>query len=371
MILISGLITLLLVLAIGVVAAPLLSRVLRHRAAHSRTGPRFITALRPDFGQFSIPRATTQTFNLLISSMVVFGLMLVGWATGAGIMRAVWLLSGSAQAAPGTLLGLPPALAACGAGCGLTWLVILTQLVRAIGGVLAIAAAAGMAGALLGFIFGIPRPVSASETPPAAAGGIVPAAGASTGAAKRAWALSTNLTQVSDWLTKIIVGVGLVEAHKVFGAFTAISNTAALWLFGMRHGSPTLIGACILGSTVFGFLFAYLYTQLIIARLIAATDSDLDPRTGAAEAKLHDMNSWSESLVPRISRSRLTPDTIPSPSQAQIGAALALNAVSFEDLLNRSDLTEDTVRSWARARAVLNDYPGAARGYTYVLGMPT
>jgi len=43
------------------------------------------------------------------------------------------------------------------------------QVLRAIGGVLLICLTSGLAGALLGFLFGLPRPMTAAEAPPAAA----------------------------------------------------------------------------------------------------------------------------------------------------------------------------------------------------------
>src|SRR5262249_36166086 len=87
--------------------------------------------------------------------------------------------------------------------------------------------------------------------------------------ATRAWELSTNLTQISDWLTKIIVGVSLVEAKSFWNEIQILSAGAADWLFEMRHGSPVLIPAVMVAGAVFGFLFAYLYPELIIALLNA------------------------------------------------------------------------------------------------------
>ena len=56
-------------------------------------------------------------------------------------------------------------------------------------------------GGLVGFLFGIPRAVQGSTAP--------------TGAAQ--YQANTNLEQVSDWLTKIIVGVSLVEIGRIIG----------------------------------------------------------------------------------------------------------------------------------------------------------
>src|SRR5215207_3296326 len=61
-------------------------------------------------------------------------------------------------------------------------------------GSIAFGAAFGV-GALVGFLFGIPRRFQREGSDPALGGLVV----------------NTNLEQISDWLTKIIVGVGLVE----------------------------------------------------------------------------------------------------------------------------------------------------------------
>src|SRR6266508_6277591 len=62
-----------------------------------------------------------------------------------------------------------------------------------------VAGGAFVAGGLLGFLFGIPRSLAGPE-------GSVD--GAAAGGAYRP---NTNLEQISDWLTKILVGVGLVQ----------------------------------------------------------------------------------------------------------------------------------------------------------------
>jgi hypothetical protein len=356
--------TIVLVAALVVVALPAL------RAPAGRLGAgieRLFGALQPDFTHFTNQRATTQTFHMLVSAIVMFGILLTLWAGAAGVMRTLWLDVGPANGVPDPVKTLVVGSKFCSGGCRGLWLALIVEILRAVGAVLSIGAAAGLVGALLGFIFGIPRPISANESPPAAAGGAVPAGGARKQAIK-AWELSTNLTQVSDWLTKIIVGVGLVEAKNGASAFVEMSDQAANWLFAMRHGSPTLIMAAILGSGVFGFLFAYLYTQLIVARLIAAADYDLGQIGGEASATLGQMSSWDEGLVERISRSAYVPDSIPTPSARQIGAALSINQIPFRELIARPDVTAEDVRSWGRAKAVLNDYESAQKAYVYLLG---
>src|SRR5258708_2722865 len=65
---------------------------------------------------------------------------------------------------------------------------------------LLVAGAALAAGILIGFLFGIPRTLQREGTNGAA--------GANSTA--EAYGVNTTLEQISDWLTKIIVGVGLL-----------------------------------------------------------------------------------------------------------------------------------------------------------------
>ena len=318
-------------------------------------------ALTPDFAGFNTERVTTQTIYLLMAAMLVFGVLAAAWAAAAGIMRTAWLFAAQPDGIGEALAGW----SCLNSGCP-GWLlfgVLVWQVVRAVGGVLLICSAAGLAGALLGFIFGIPRPISAPQAPPAAAGGAAPPPGVDHRQAAKAWELSTNLTQISDWLTKIVVGVSLVEAKNVLAEFQTISATAADWLFGMRHGSPALIAAVIVGGAVFGFLFAYLYTELIISRLIAAVASGLDT-TAEAHLTLRLM-PLTQGLAPRISRGAGDPQTSVQPKLAEVQAALQYHQIRFEDLVAHPDDTE--ILNWSRAKAVLNDYRSAAQGYAYLL----
>ena len=81
---------------------------------------------------------------------------------------------------------------------------------------LLIAGALWLTGGLLGFLFGIPKVADHSATTPVAG---------PPGGARPFYMVNTNLEQVSDWLTKIIVGVGLVEAQRLWRAFVALAET--------------------------------------------------------------------------------------------------------------------------------------------------
>ena len=244
------------------------------------------------------------------------------------------------------------------------------QVARAVGGVLLICLAAGLAGAMVGFIFGIPRQISAPpDALPAGSGGAAQPRTATFHQADNRWQLSTNLTQVSDWLTKIIVGVSLVEAKNVWGELQDLFLSAADWLFDMRHGSPALLGSVIVGGSIFGFLFSYMYTQLIVSRLLAAVAHGLTlpPPSSAARQILLGVQSFHEFLAPRISRSAHAPEPTDQPTQEHVRAALQYHTIRFDDLIARPNVSHDDVLNWSRAKAILNDYPSAAKGYVYLL----
>src|SRR2546421_2352803 len=79
---------------------------------------------------------------------------------------------------------------------------------------LLIGAAAISIGGLLGFLFGMPRGQVDDQT--------------SEGNGKSNQAVSyrpsNNLEQVSDWLTKILIGVGLVDLKQLVGTLNALGH---------------------------------------------------------------------------------------------------------------------------------------------------
>jgi hypothetical protein len=71
---------------------------------------------------------------------------------------------------------------------------------------------------------------------------------------------NTNLEQVSDWLTKIIVGVGLTQIGRVLPALTKLSENLKAPLGG-QPSSGTFGLALTISYTLLGFLFFYLWSR--------------------------------------------------------------------------------------------------------------
>lgn len=151
-------------------------------------------------------------------------------------------------------------------------------------------AAFSSVGWFLGFLFGIPRSLStdtARTVPPTATdnGPTAPEAGTSqtdpnTAPAKNtalarntvphgaSSTVNTNLEQISDWLTKIIVGVTLVESQA---AVARVNDAAALvsLSLGGRPDSTSFALAILVYFSATGLLGSYLLTRLYLQGALA------------------------------------------------------------------------------------------------------
>jgi hypothetical protein len=113
-----------------------------------------------------------------------------------------------------------------------------------------LAGAALAAGILIGFLFGIPRArqqANAQSDPQSTEG----------------YAVNTNLEQISDWLTKIIVGVGLIQLATFPGKLKALAG-----YFANAIGPGTISGSLVLAIlgffAIFGFLIGYLWARIYL-----------------------------------------------------------------------------------------------------------
>lgn len=144
-----------------------------------------------------------------------------------------------------------------------------------------VAAAAATIGGLLGFLFGIPRTLqqaSAAPPPDPTAAGTQPP----TTDVGPKFQANTNLEQISDWLTKILVGVGLTQVREIGMKLNAVSGTVAAAL-GEATGNRSFALSLILFFLVVGFLFSYLWTRLNL--LDAFRKAEESARITAAEKK--------------------------------------------------------------------------------------
>jgi hypothetical protein len=130
---------------------------------------------------------------------------------------------------------------------------------------IALAGASLLVGGLIGLLFGIPRRLQNADSE----SGKDPK---QTSDAKSVYASNTNLEQISDWLTKILVGVGLTQLGGIRRLIDGIGTKAAPALGGFAASKSTAI-ALIIFYLVSGFLFGYLWTRLFLGRWLTEAES--------------------------------------------------------------------------------------------------
>jgi hypothetical protein len=123
-------------------------------------------------------------------------------------------------------------------------------------GILA-AGAAFLAGGLIGFVFGIPRTLQ-GETPATALTASQTDTVQQATVSKVTYGANTNLEQISDWLTKILLGAGLTQLAKIP---TGVEILATRLAFDVG-GSRALAAGLLLYFLFCGFFVAYLGTRL-------------------------------------------------------------------------------------------------------------
>lgn len=132
-----------------------------------------------------------------------------------------------------------------------------------------------VAGFLIGFLFGIPKVLQATET--GSARGPTPV--------NPQYRVNTNLEQISDWLTKIIVGLGLVQLRTI----PKNLYDAATWMarsFMPPNGdlaqAASFSTSIIVLFSVTGFVAGYLFTRLFIAGAFRRADTQTTEKVSAS-----------------------------------------------------------------------------------------
>lgn len=147
---------------------------------------------------------------------------------------------------------------------------------------LLLSGSAMLTGVFLGFLFGIPRslqqqgmgePTAPASPPPPAPGapattGAAQASNAQSAPARIAYGPNTSLEQISDWLTKILVGVGLTQLSSLPSALARFADFAIPGLGGFET-SGVFATALLIYFTTCGFLMSYLWARLYLGRALS------------------------------------------------------------------------------------------------------
>ena len=135
----------------------------------------------------------------------------------------------------------------------------------------ALFAAAFAVGGILGFLFGLPRGRFSDDL-------ATPTDGVGSGKATLASAhylASSNLNKVSDWLTTIVIGLGLVNLGNALPALRSLAAALQAPLGGAPYAGALGIASMITGL-VGGFLVVYLYTTIRVRQLLEESERQSD-----------------------------------------------------------------------------------------------
>jgi hypothetical protein len=162
-------------------------------------------------------------------------------------------------------------------------------------------------GGLLGFLFGIPRTTRPRSTE-------VP--GADDGRRETIttpYEPSNNLEQVADWLTKILVGVGLVELGTLGGALASVGDQVAKAVTPTPTGTAVVTEVIIITFATIGFLASFLWTRIYYGGIQARADNDI---VNWVASKLEDQETRidrADKVAQKLASGKLIPGGPPEP----------------------------------------------------------
>lgn len=240
-------------------------------------------------------------------------------------------------------------------------------------------------GAAAGFLFGIPKsglttkaePISADRAMTAGNTGASPVVSAGTKTESSVGARpNTNLEEVSDWLTKIIVGLTLVNLEPIKLEFQRIClNAAAAIRATPTAGDVSTATALVSGFALLGFLAMYLYMRLFVQGAFVRSDANLAGYWEAVrEAEIATERDPTDVPANGASAEPVVPSAASlSAAQAVANAApadpnlvlqpLRQLAVEYETLRSKKDYSKERTRDMTEIVRLMRPHAIAAAPY--------
>lgn len=204
-----------------------------------------------------------------------------------------------------------------------------TQTLSVVGAAAVVAGAATAVGAIVGFLFGIPKTLQ-SDRP---------------GSEETRYVPNTNLEQISDWLTKILVGVGLVQISAAPAALGHLATELGP-MFGDVDTSPAFGLSLAIYFTVAGFVVSYLWTRAVLQGVLKAADRDVAAQIQDVLSQREDANAEALALVERQLAGQSPP------TQAELDKVISAASPEWlVQIYRRAE--EQRFRSWRDDRATM------------------
>lgn len=240
-------------------------------------------------------------------------------------------------------------------------------------GALALSVALVSGGYLIGLLFAVPRTTGSDAVASAPAGDVKQPDGQRTATLQRRILLvNTSFEQISDWLTKIIVGVGLVQFQPILTFMQDRTSRLAADFAGPHfeaaHAEPLAAGILI-ACPGFGVLLGFFSVRLYIAWAIYVADAEATRPVEqsaytselriAAAAVVAPTDLGSRDEVQDIATDLRAP--VSQDASAAIGQILS---VPLEKLSTAEDIV-----AWGRANLASGSYLAAGNAFFKALTM--
>jgi hypothetical protein len=199
-------------------------------------------------------------------------------------------------------------------------------------------------GALLGLLFGVPHAGDPSAT------------------TKSTWALipNTSLDQISDWLTKILVGVGLTQLLSIPSRLQELGGYLAPTLGGTATSAGFSV-AVVLSSSVVGFMACFVWTKLVLSPDLAEAGKATDSQqiSAAVTRVAHELNLPLDQQVKAAAKTAEFADQIRLGDPNHIAQAVGIPAYRIAAMLpvDWDQLVKKAVTELPEDQALHNQAP--------------
>lgn len=222
-----------------------------------------------------------------------------------------------------------------------------------------IAGASAILGGLMGFLFGIPKTLQQEK--PDKSSTDESNKGKSKDNNSVSYQANTNLEQISDWLTKILVGVGLTQLTSLPGALRSFGDFVSPGL-GSKPESPILAIGILFFFSICGFLLCYLWTRLYFGNELRKADLEMfGDRIEKVQNKVNELERQAaiDAKALLITQRQLNPGSDTTPiSQSDLDAAIKAASPNTKAQIyylaqdNRSKNWEDRTKKIIMERSI-------------------
>jgi hypothetical protein len=173
---------------------------------------------------------------------------------------------------------------------GLVLIGILSRDPRSFAAGCLLALAAAMVGSLTGFLFGLPRSSRTDVVTREADAANVDPQRIAIESRSSGYRANTNLEDISDWLTKILVGVGLTQLSSLPDGMKSLVDAVKVAM-GVGADAAPIAGSVVIGYILIGFLSTYLWARTRLGQALRLAELDPTEQLRRVEASVNDLRN--------------------------------------------------------------------------------